>query len=277
MGWLDRSIELGGPAGARSLAKKLEAMPAEFEGLRDKTVTLLEDESLDGCASRTALAETLPLRGGAPQIRAVARTAVRAMVRDGAVYGGRVREGLVKQLIEFTGDGALRADLPAAPTKLDHSLAQRAEPFAITIDRADAGTHSVADAAFLHNGRTLVALGEAGAAMLTRDGRTIAQFDVPAHKLVVSDNGARAIALGRRGNSGGFRGSTCWHRAALNGATPESTRSPRTTMVRSGLSGPTVISTRSTLRRVASTRSGVCRKSEGRCWRWRGHSRPADS
>ncbi|HEU4390309.1 MAG TPA: bpX6 domain-containing protein, partial [Blastocatellia bacterium] len=199
LGWLDRSIELGGPAGARSLAKKLEAVPAEFERLRDHAVTLLEDESLDGWASRTALAEALPMRAGAPEVRAVARAAVRALVRDSAAFEGSVRQGLVKQLIEVTGDGALRADLPAVPNRMGLSLAERTEPINITIDLADAGTLAVSDAAFLHNGRALVALGESGAKLLTRDGRTVAHFDVPAHKLVVSDNGSRAIALAPRG------------------------------------------------------------------------------
>jgi hypothetical protein len=45
----------------------------------------------------------------------------------------------------------------------------------------------------------LVALGEIGARLLTRDGRTVTHFDQPAEKFVISDNGARAIALARRG------------------------------------------------------------------------------
>jgi len=45
----------------------------------------------------------------------------------------------------------------------------------------------------------LVALGEVGVRLLTRDGRTVTHFDQPAERLVISDNGDRAIALARRG------------------------------------------------------------------------------
>jgi hypothetical protein len=57
----------------------------------------------------------------------------------------------------------------------------------------------VHDALLLPNGRMLVALGEIGVRLLTRDGRTVTHFDQPAERLVISDNGARAIALARRG------------------------------------------------------------------------------
>jgi hypothetical protein len=64
---------------------------------------------------------------------------------------------------------------------------------------ADCGTMPVHDAVLLPNGRMLVALGEVGVRLLTRDGRTVTHFDQPAEKLVIADNGARAIALARRG------------------------------------------------------------------------------
>jgi hypothetical protein len=58
---------------------------------------------------------------------------------------------------------------------------------------------AIPDAALLGDGRMLVALGEAGVRILTRDGRTITHFDQPAHRLVLSDHGDRAIALAKRG------------------------------------------------------------------------------
>ncbi len=57
------------------------------------------------------------------------------------------------------------------------------------------------DAAHLPDGRTLVALGEAGVVALARDGRVQAFFDPPAEQLVVSDQGYRALALARRGDA----------------------------------------------------------------------------
>ena len=57
------------------------------------------------------------------------------------------------------------------------------------------------DAAFLPSGLTAVALGETGVRLVSRAGRTVAEIDQPAHRLVVSDHGDRALALARRGDS----------------------------------------------------------------------------
>jgi hypothetical protein len=46
-----------------------------------------------------------------------------------------------------------------------------------------------------------VALGEAGVRLLSRDGRAVAELDPPAHRLVVSDHGDRALALAKRGET----------------------------------------------------------------------------
>jgi hypothetical protein len=56
------------------------------------------------------------------------------------------------------------------------------------------------DAAFLPNGLLAVALGEAGVRLFSRGGRVVAEFDQPAHRLVISDHGDRALALAKRGD-----------------------------------------------------------------------------
>ena len=55
------------------------------------------------------------------------------------------------------------------------------------------------DAAALPDGRTLVAAGEIGVFLMSRDGKVIARFAEPAHAIVISDQGDRAILLARRG------------------------------------------------------------------------------
>jgi hypothetical protein len=65
----------------------------------------------------------------------------------------------------------------------------------------DCGSEQIFDAALLPNGRCLVALGECGMKLVTRGGTTIAHFDQPANRIVVSESGSRAIALARRGDS----------------------------------------------------------------------------
>jgi hypothetical protein len=58
----------------------------------------------------------------------------------------------------------------------------------------------VHDVAVLPADRVLVALGELGARVIGADGRLRAQFDAPAHRLVVAPHGGAAIAMARRGD-----------------------------------------------------------------------------
>jgi hypothetical protein len=106
-----------------------------------------------------------------------------------------------RQLVAFADDGALRADAPALPLASREPWTARDAPWRIDVGPTDIGTMPAFDAAFLPNGLTLVALGEAGVRLLSRAGRTVAEFDQPAHRLVVSDNGHRALALARRGDA----------------------------------------------------------------------------
>jgi hypothetical protein len=106
-----------------------------------------------------------------------------------------------RQLAAFAGDGALRADVLSLRLPERTLWIAQGEPWHVEIAARDAGTMAAYDAAFLPNGLTAVALGEAGVRLLARGGRTVAEFDQPAHRLVVSDHGDRAIALGRRGDS----------------------------------------------------------------------------
>ncbi|HEY7545766.1 MAG TPA: hypothetical protein VID27_12820, partial [Blastocatellia bacterium] len=78
-------------------------------------------------------------------------------------------------------------------------LASRESALWIEVSASDAGTIPATDAAFLPNGRMVVAMGEAGVRVLTREGKVAAHIDQPAHRLVVSDHGDRVIAMAKRG------------------------------------------------------------------------------
>jgi hypothetical protein len=67
------------------------------------------------------------------------------------------------------------------------------------IEESDTGSVGIRDLVFLPSGRTLATLGEAGVLLLNREGRTVAHFDQPADRLVISDHGDCAIAMARRG------------------------------------------------------------------------------
>jgi hypothetical protein len=189
--WLDAAIDVGGVTGARMLGRKASLGSEAFAGVRDPVLALLADDSIDGPPMRVALGEALAAATPTVGTRLLARRAVRAVVRDGAL------PRVVDPLVSLADDGALRADLAAAPAA-QASPAPRPDGPIVRSD-ADRGAIAVSDAALLPGGRVLVALGEAGARVVGLDGRTVARFLEPAHAIVLSDHGDRALLLAPRG------------------------------------------------------------------------------
>lgn len=194
--WMDKAIEVGGPVTGRMLARKVTIVPDEFEDIRRRALSFLEDESYELLGTRVAFAEALANEPNTREARTLARVAARAILRDAGQHPSALTANQFTRLVKFSGDGALRTDVPQFPVQPDQPVTPL---FSIRCVGADCGSMPVHDALLLPNGRMLVALGEIGARLLTRDGRTVTHFDQPAERLVISDNGARAIALARRG------------------------------------------------------------------------------
>lgn len=199
--WMDRAIEQGGAPAGRMVARKLALVPEEFESTRDQALMILESWRAEGASGRLAFAETLRQGPRTPETMTLARAAVRTIARDSGRFGARMSPDQFRQLVTFADDGALRADAPALPLPDRGPWVAREAPWTIEIGPSDVGIMSACDAAFLPNGLTLVALGEAGVRLISRGGRTVAEVDQPAHRLVVSDSGNRAIALAPRGDT----------------------------------------------------------------------------
>jgi hypothetical protein len=196
--WMDRAIEQGGSPAGRMIARKLSLVPEEFETSRDQAVTLLESWRAEGASARLAFAETLRQGPRTPETMTLARAAVRTIARDSGRFGARMSPDQFRHLVTFADDGALRADAPALPLPDSGSWVARETPWTIEIGPSDVGIMNAWDVAFLPNGLTLLALGEAGVRLISRAGRTVGEIDQPAHRLVVSDSGSRAIALAPR-------------------------------------------------------------------------------
>jgi hypothetical protein len=195
-GWIDRAMEVGGVVAARLLVRRLQAVPTEFDLVRERAVELLSNPAPEGLAERrallTALGEAQPARELAP----LARLALRAQLRDAARFGGGAGQKKVRELLmRQAADGALRADLPPLPASLPIAAAR------IDVQALDRGTLAIHDVLRLPSGNLLVALGELGVRLLRPDGRVIVHFDMPAHALVGSDHGDRALTLAARGES----------------------------------------------------------------------------
>jgi hypothetical protein len=199
LAWMDRAIEQGGAPAGRMLARKVALAPEPFARIREASLTLLESWRAEGAAARLAFADTLRRGPRTPAAQTLARVAVRTLARDSGRLGARLEPAELRQLVAFAGDGALKADAPALPLPPREPWISRTALWRVEVAGRDAGTMPAHDAAFLPNGLTAVALGEAGVRLLSRDGRAVAEFDPPAHRLVVSDHGDRALALARRG------------------------------------------------------------------------------
>jgi hypothetical protein len=128
--------------------------------------------------------------GVSPALEALARPLLRALLRDAGAQ--QEEPAALERLRARLGGALLRADWPAA-------LSVAAPPLAESVPAALAGTLSIRDAALLPGGKALVALGEAGVLLLSREGRRLHHFEQPAEKLVLSSRGDRALALAPRG------------------------------------------------------------------------------
>jgi MoxR-vWA-beta-propeller ternary system protein len=185
------------------LVASIEARRREaeaYERLRPTLEGWLAADGHEAHAARLALADQLTREAPRRAVRAMAGATLRALLRDypaaSSPWGRRECEALARA----AHDAALEADLPPLPArKTKQLLVQNSASADFNYDTYDTGSQAIYDVAALPGGRLLVALGEAGAALLGPTGKPLASFRRPAHRLVVSDEGDRALALAPRG------------------------------------------------------------------------------
>jgi hypothetical protein len=197
--WLERAVAGGGAVGARMLAVQAALFPERLAEVRAAAQGFLEDDGAEGAEARRALAEGLLAERKEAALGPLMRPAARALLRDRG-EGRPVGEAMLAELVEASGDRALRTDWPSLPPLgAAVPVARRSAPLVQRVEADARGALPALDAAVLPGGRLLVALGEAGVRLVSREGRTVAHFAAPAERLVVSDAGTRALALAARG------------------------------------------------------------------------------
>lgn len=209
-------------AGHLLTAKEIEEFPhkniiTRAMGMRDDTsadlvsvelcrgdVILLCSDGLSSVVTEVAIRDTLLGRGP--------RAACEALLS--AVLGETLAPDNIAIVVARV-DGAdlpLPAGAPVRPEILvppsadggpatSEPLSARKVPVVVHRVSADAGAYPVFDAAELPDGRVLVALGELGAWLYSREGKVQARFAEPAHHLVLSDHGDRVILVAPRGEA----------------------------------------------------------------------------
>lgn len=198
--WIDATIEFGGVPAAQMLVKKIVAFPESFAEVREKLFEFLDDADSNAIEKRVAFArEAISQRTAREELRVLARLLARKMLAEWSTIQQQFSPHDFRRLIETTNDFALRADLPALQSI--QTGAAKNDFFELEIAAEDRGANPVFDACLLPDGKTAVALGEAGVKILSGDNKTIAHFDFPTQKFVVSDSGTKAIGLMPRGES----------------------------------------------------------------------------
>ncbi|WP_375768590.1 bpX6 domain-containing protein [Archangium gephyra] len=203
--WLERGVEVGGVSGARLLARMLLSFSERFDTFRARALALLDSDDAEGAPARQAFTEVVVRdverdKKGREPGPTLLRPAVRALLRDRAAGHVSVTPRELERLVQLTGDTVLRADLPPLPQLPERQgFPAGGTPAVHAFDVGEGGPWTIHDAVPLSGGRMLVALGEAGARLVTKEGRCVAHFDVPAFSLVLSVHEDRALALAPRG------------------------------------------------------------------------------
>ena len=203
MQWIDRAIAIGGSIGAIMMVRKLRVLPAVFPEVRAGVLALLAEEppAIDVLG---ALGNELLAGEPTAELRVLMRAMVRRLLELRPESGVAA---MARRLLDASVDAALRTDagpvlgqfvqrVPAGPPA---SLATAAALLEVPWAAADRGAVAIFDACLLPDGKLLVALGEAGARVISAHGRVLAQFHEPAHQLVLSEHGDRAILVAPRG------------------------------------------------------------------------------
>lgn len=197
--WAERGAEVGGVYGAEALVRWLALDGGAAARAGPRLEKVLRDPSLEGRHVRRAVFHALLQceASGAQVIADAARLAWRAAVRDRALFGEPSLSEL-SRLEAAARDATLEADRPVIVPVTRAALSTLDAP--CVLSPAARGAFEVTDAVLLPDSRLLVALGESGLRVLTREGRTVARFEEPADEIVLSDEGTRALVLSRRGS-----------------------------------------------------------------------------
>ena len=198
--WMRRAAAIGGRPGARSLARLISVARDGYTEFRTQAFELLQSDSVEEAPARTEFAETLRKEPRSPETQTLARLAARAILRDSGQGLQSLGPIPLRQLIDYSGDGALRADVPPRSPGRKVEINDLGAARQYSIAASDRGSTQISEAVLLPNGTCAVALGEVGLKLITRDGRTIAHFDEPADRVVVSDSGGKFITMAHRGS-----------------------------------------------------------------------------
>ncbi|MGO1069407.1 bpX6 domain-containing protein [Lysobacter sp. CA199] len=197
--WLLAAESAGAELSARALVQRACLLPDTLQHYAERIGEW--SDPLAPAAPRVALGVALAeCKHSNAALSLLSTRMLPALAADRAVGANDLDRGQLARILALSADPWLRADLP--PWSLPAAVQGRRlwdAPQALDLRMPDGiGLHSPCDVAALGEGRYLVALGEAGAAVFDSGGRCLRRYAVPAFKLVIADSGQVALALAKR-------------------------------------------------------------------------------
>jgi len=187
-----RWLELARAAGElRGIALELELDGGRVEAAHDALRPLLGNAPPDQLPVLVQIVEGLMKRDvteAKPLARELSRELLCAAANDGSDWLARTARNVAAWI-----GGPFKADQPKVVTFARRASSPRASE---VLAASDAGTAPARDVLRFGN-QFLVALGEAGVVLLSRSGKRVAHFEMPAEALVASE-GSRVLCVIRR-------------------------------------------------------------------------------
>lgn len=196
--WLRMAESAGETLSARALVRRAERFPDTLERYGERLLALANPERETD--ARRAMAEALlETNAHNAATRAVASAILPALIADRAESRHDLSKARLKRLLHLADDPWLNADAPELSVPVLKNRIDLWDGFGdLRWDAPAAGLRTIHDVAALDDHRYLIALGEAGAAVVDRGGRTLRRYDVPAYALTIGDSRNIALAVAPR-------------------------------------------------------------------------------
>jgi hypothetical protein len=140
----------------------------------------------------------LALKERHPRATQLASIIAPAVLADQIAGHGQLAKNDVQRLLTLAGNAWLHADLPSSGLPGAGGQDLTTHDAVLQGQLPEPGHWPILDAVTLDNGMYLVALGEAGAAIVDRHGKLTARFSVPAQRLVIAHSRQIALAMAPR-------------------------------------------------------------------------------
>lgn len=195
--WLLNAESAGGQLAARALVKRALLLPDTLDIYQPYLLKLIQ--TTERYQERAALIlELLAVQQHTPASRGLIKVLVRTMISDQFSGHAQLTGNEITKLIALSGDKVLKNDLPQGKFPAPELINFEQQKKVIDIIAPEAGLYEIYDAAVLLDQRYLIALGEAGAAIVNSTGQIVSRFSVPAYRIVLAHSRQVALVLARR-------------------------------------------------------------------------------